>query len=229
MKSIGKKIFGLALVAAGIIAILVITGVISLDISYEGWWAFFIIIPCFCGLFSGKDIIGSLIGMSVGVLLFLSARGVIAWGEIWKLLLAVVAIGIGIKLIFNLKGNNRCSELKDFCINENGVNIRHIENCFGQQKLSFEGEKVEGLSIENSFGTTILDLRKAVIENNLSIYVDIAFGGVEILIPDGFAVKTGVNSGFGGVCDKRVNTAVDAEKPTIVIAGKCGFGGLTLR
>lgn len=227
VKRTAKTIFGLALIAAGIIGILAFSGIINLTFSIDGWWTLFIIIPCFASLFTGKDIIGSLIGMSVGVLLLLAARGIIPWNTIWMYLLAVVAIGIGIKLVFNI---GHCSSgFRDVkSVVEDGKEIRCMENCFGYQKISFSGEKIEGLRIKNSFGSVCLDLRGSIIERDLDIKVELAFGGLEILTPEGCPVKTAVSSGFGGVADKRLHRE-DSSKPVIFVTGNCGFGGIVLR
>ncbi|MGN1234011.1 MAG: LiaF transmembrane domain-containing protein [Candidatus Cryptobacteroides sp.] len=228
MKQTLKTVFGLALIAAGVIGILVFSGVINLSFSIDGWWTLFIIIPCLGSLFSGKDIVGSLMGIGVGVLLLLAARGIIDWSKIWMYLIAVMTIGIGVKMVFNLGYNGCCGvkNLKSTVVD--GKEIRHIENNFGQQKISFTGEKVEGLKVENNFGATCLDLRGAIIDSDIDIKVEVAFGGLEIYIPEGYVVKTAVSSGFGGVSDKRMSQA-DPTKPVIFITGNCGFGGIALR
>ena len=46
MKQTLKTVFGLALIAAGVIGILVFSGVINLSFSIDGWRTLFIIIPC---------------------------------------------------------------------------------------------------------------------------------------------------------------------------------------
>ena len=88
-------------IAAGIVAILCVSGVIDFNFSIYGWWALFIIIPCLVSLLCGKDPIGSLVGIGVGILLMLAARGVIEWSSIWIFILAAVAIGIGLKILFS--------------------------------------------------------------------------------------------------------------------------------
>ena len=52
MKRTLKTVFGLALIAAGVIGILAFSGVINLTFSIDGWWTLFIIIPCFASLFT---------------------------------------------------------------------------------------------------------------------------------------------------------------------------------
>ena len=48
------------------------------------------------------------------------------------------------------------------------------------------------------------------------------------MTPEGCPVKTAVNSGFGGVGDKRTHKE-DSSKPVIFITGNCSFGGIVLR
>ena len=77
-----QTIIGLMFIAAGIVAILCVSGVIDFNFSIDGWWALFIIIPCLVSLLCGKDPIGSLVGIGVGILLMLAAIGVIEWSSI---------------------------------------------------------------------------------------------------------------------------------------------------
>ena len=79
MKQSLKIIIGLALIAAGVLWLLNILGVLCFSFSTRGWWALFVIVPCLFGLVNDKDKVGPCIGIGVGVLLLLAARDVITW------------------------------------------------------------------------------------------------------------------------------------------------------
>lgn len=227
MKNTFKIICGLALIAAGLLWLLHILGVISFDFSLKGWWALFIIVPCIFGLFNDKDKVGPCIGIGWGVLLLLAARGVISWNMMWQIGLALMIIGFGLQMLL-LKGcRHTCvSELKT--ISREGKEIRRIESAFGKQELSFAGEKFEGADVESSFGALILDLRGAIIEEDVCIQLEASFGAVTIIVPEGLCVKTAVSSGFGGVTDNR-RIKSDSGTPVLFVTGKVSFGGVEIK
>ena len=227
MKQAFKIILGLALIAAGVLWILSITGVLSISFSTKGWWALFIIIPCLFGLINDKNKIGPCIGTGVGVLLLLAAREVITWQMMWQIGLALVVIGFGVQLLFFKKLNNHgVCEIRN--ISRDGKDIRHIETSFGKQSLSFAGEKFEGADVQSSFGGLTLDMNGADIADDAFIDLNVGFSGVTIIVPESLSVKIAVTSGFGGVSDNRRNK-VDNGSPTLFITGKVGFGGLEIR
>ena len=228
MKKSLKIILGLALIAAGILWMLNILGVLHFTFSTQGWWALFIIVPCLFGLVSDRDKFGPLIGLCIGVLLFLAARGTITWQMMWQLFLACLAVGFGLKILF-FKGifhNHEVSTVET--VNREGRTIRRIESSFGKQDLSFAGEKFEGADVEASFGGVSLNLRGAEIDDQAFINLNVGFSGVTIIVPEGQAVRVSVNSGFGGVADKR-RTKVSSGTPLLIITGKVGFGGVEIR
>ena len=58
--------------------------------------------------------------------------------------------------------------------------------------------------------------------------LNVAFGGVTIIVPDGMPVKLAASSAFGGVSDNRRNK-IDSGSPSLVINGKVAFGGVEIR
>ncbi len=227
MKHSFRTILGILLIIIGVIWILNLAGVPGFDFSTRGWWTLFIILPCLAGLLRGKEIIGSCIGIGIGVLLLLADRGVIGWNTMWQYALALLVVGFGIRILF----------FKNFCdpkvqeyktISRDGKDIRRIESAFGKQHLSFAGEKFEGADVQVSFGGLTLDLRGAEITGEAVIDLSVGFSGVVIIVPEGLAVKTALSNGFGGVTDKRY-TKTDCGEPAIVLIGSVGFGGVEIR
>lgn len=231
MKNTGKVIIGLCLITAGVLWILNIVGVLPFEFSTKGWWALFVIVPCLCALLSDqKDKVGPCIGIGLGVLLLLAARDVISWNMMWQIGVALMIIGFGLQLLL-FKWTGCChpaGECTDTTINRDGKNIRRIETAFGKQDISFNGEKFEGADVETSFGGLTLNLRGAEIADQAFINLNVGFAGVTIIVPDGLAVQTSVNSGFGGLADHRY-TKVNSGTPLLIITGKIGFGGVEIR
>ena len=87
MKNINRVLWGVVLVAVGVLFGLKAMNIIDFDIFFDGWWTLFIIIPSFISLITQRDKTGSIIGLVVGVVLFLASRDIISFAMLWKLLI----------------------------------------------------------------------------------------------------------------------------------------------
>ncbi len=232
MNRTGKIVSGVALLLFGIIWLLEITDVIN--ISFEGWWTVFIIVPCLIGFFSFKDKAMSLIGIGTGVLLLLATRNIIAWNDFWKYMICMIAIIWGCVLVFSRKlFVNGCTpdkqtikELKH--VNQDGRTIRQISTRFGKQLFEFSSQRFEGATVQTCFGFVGLDLRNADILDGAVIDIDCSFGGMEIRVDNNINVKQAIDASFGGVeCNERLFSPENSK--TLYIKGKCAFGGIEIK
>jgi len=83
------------------------------------------------------------------------------------------------------------------------------------------------MDAEAYFGGLTVDLRNAVITQNISIDAIAVFGGVDILLPANVTVKLSDNSMFGGCSKHRNNAAADA--PTVYVNAVAMFGGVEVK
>ena len=98
----GNIIWGIILVAAGIIFALNALEITNIEIFFKGWWTLFIIIPCTVNFITSRnrdDVFGNLFGIAIGVFLLLCARDILDYSMIWKLLLPAVVVIIGFKML----------------------------------------------------------------------------------------------------------------------------------
>ena len=101
MKRSSKIIWGILLIAAGVIFALNALEIASINIFFDGWWTLFIIIPCVAGLFFDKNKIDNLIGIALGVFLLLCCQDILSFSLLWKLVLPALIVIAGIRLIFS--------------------------------------------------------------------------------------------------------------------------------
>jgi len=221
------------LLCLGILVILSLTFVPDINFFFDGWWSLFIIIPCTLGLFTDKKKTGPLFGIGIGVLLLLSAQGVIEWADIWKYMLAFFAIIWGFEMIFGkgfacVSGSNKevADEIK--LLDKSGRRIRALDFSFGSQTLACAGQDFEGADIKVAFGHAKVDLRGANILDGAVVTVNCSFGGAEIIVDPQVAVKVSVNSSFGGVENKKTTVTAENSK-TIYVEGNCSFGGIEIK
>ncbi len=78
------------------------------------------------------------------------------------------------------------------------------------------------------FGGVELDLREAIIEEDIVINATVAFGGIDISVPGNVNVKVSNIPIFGGVSNKAGRT-YNESLPTIYVNSTCMFGGIDIK
>ena len=61
MKKLNNILWGIVLIAVGVIGALNAFNLTHIDIFFNGWWTLFIIVPCSIGLITDHDKVGNLI------------------------------------------------------------------------------------------------------------------------------------------------------------------------
>ncbi|QDH77539.1 hypothetical protein FKX85_00170 [Echinicola soli] len=90
---------------------------------------------------------------------------------------------------------------------------------------NFKGGKVSAI-----FGGTEIDLTQADLSENAVLSVEVAFGGVKLLMPPHWDLKMGVTNIFAGVEDKRMYPQSTGESNKVLtITGTVLFGGLEIK
>lgn len=228
MKNFSSIMWGLVLVALGVILGGNAMGWFNIDVFFDGWWTLFIIVPCTIGFLTKPgERIGHLIGLAVGVILLLACLDVVAFDNLWKLIFPAVIVIVGLCMIFkNLfahKFNAAAAKLSEK-INKDD----EIGAVFAGQDINMNGEEFKGKNLSAVFGGIKLDLRKAKIKEDAVINASAIFGGVEIFVPDDVVVITKSNSIFGGVSNKTNNNPKEGA-PTIYVNGTGIFGGVEIK
>lgn len=100
---INPMIVGIILIAAGIIWGGNALGLFQITLFFKGWWTLFIIVPCAYALIkNGPDIL-NIIGLIIGILLFLSARNILPGGFFGKLIVPIILIVAGAGVLLGKK------------------------------------------------------------------------------------------------------------------------------
>lgn len=227
MKSI---IWGIVLVALGVLLGGRAAGLFDFDVFFDGWWTLFIIVPCFIGLLTEKGArVGNMIGLGVGVLLLLACQDVIAFDMFWKLLVPGIIIIIGLALIFkNLFAKQFNDKVKDLKKDLKDAEANESVAAFSGQNINMDGEELKAKKITAVFGGYKLDLRGAKINKEAIIEATAVFGGIEIMVPEKCIVKIKSNSAFGGFKNNHKDSG-DDDAPIIYINGSAVFGGIEVK
>lgn len=225
MKKISSVIWGIVLIAAGVLFALNALDITDINVFFDGWWTLFIIVPSAVGLFTEREKTGNIIALIGGVFLLLCCRDVISFSTFWKLFVPAVIVILGLKMVFNGLFGNKANEIMEKIKKEGGepkVGCATFSGC----DLNYDGEVFEGAELTAVFGGVKCDLRRAVIEKDCAVQVSAIFGGVDILVSDNVNVKVNANCIFGGISNK---TAAHKDAPTLFVNGTCMFGGVEIK
>lgn len=220
MKNCKNIILGIILIVVGVWFGLYATGVVKVNLLFDGWWTLFIIIPSFLGLFDEDGRTGSLIGLFAGVLLLLSCQDVLNFDIVLKLIVPCVLIVTGLTFIF--KGKIKIKNIE----NVKAVGETNYNATFSGQNLDFSKEEFTGTKLDAVFGGIKCDLRNAIINDDVVIEASAIFGGITILVPKDVNVKITSTSIFGGVDGK---SKMDKPGKTIYVNATCLFGGVEVK
>ena len=222
---ISNLLWGLVFIVVGVIFGLNALNITNIDLFFDGWWTLFIIVPCFIDLFKDKNKTGNIIGLIIGLSLLLASLDIINFEIVWKLLIPIIFVIIGLSFIFKDLFNNKVKqEIKKLTKDDNE------EYCatFASQQVDFSNEKFTGGTFTAVFGGVKCDLRNSIIKDDVLINCSAIFGGITIYVPDNVNIKINATPIFGGVSDERKNKNKD-NKVTIYINATALFGGVEIK
>ena len=111
--------------------------------------------------------------------------------------------------------------------NENAIDSVSI---FGGTKKNIISKEFKGGYVTNIFGGADINLMQADIQGTAMIDITQVFGGIKLIVPAHWNIKSEIVCVFGGIDDKRLLTkeAPDASK-VLILKGNCVFGGIDIK
>jgi predicted membrane protein len=247
----GAVIFGIILVAAGVIFAGNELGAWSIRLFFDGWWTLFIIIPCLISMIQNGFNAGNIIGLCIGLFFLLQQQNFFWFHEYRKLIFPIIIVLLGLLIIFKHNDNhmvhhqpvydepiNNADQNKDAENKEAGNQQQfnpHFQDpsrivkmmaLFSGQDYESTHQPFHGADLKAFFGGVDLDIRNAIIDKDVRIDALCAFGGIDILVPENIAVKVQSTAIFGGVDNMaKYNTG----SPCVYIYCTCVFGGIDIK
>lgn len=219
-----RNMWGICLILIGVGLLINFLGIFDIFVLFAGWWTLFIIVPALIDLFTKENKTGSLMVLSVGIALLLQQQHLVSTGMIWKILLAMFIIVLGINVIFFKNNNFETDVSKEI---KNNAGLDSFTAFFSGTKRVYNNEKFEGADVSAIFGGVKLDLSEAIIDNDVIISASAIFGGCEIRVPRDVNVKISGSSILGGVDNKVERYSEDFN--TIYIKYNTLFGGIEVK
>ncbi|WP_066715368.1 LiaF transmembrane domain-containing protein [Clostridium sp. Marseille-P299] len=101
---------------------------------------------------------------------------------------------------------------------------------FSGKDIRFDNKEFRGAALSTIFGGIELDLRNAIINENVVIDAKAILGGIDIFVPNYVRVSIDCTPILGGVDDKtRTPLGANESTPTIFINATCVLGGIDVK
>lgn len=222
--SVGNLFWGILLVVIGLGFAGNVFGLWNFELFFAGWWTLFIIVPCAISMIQNGIQLWNTIGLGIGVLLFVSQQGYFNGQLLGDLIFPIIIIAIGLSIMFKEKLSKNAKQIQS--MNKDG--LTDYSAVFGGQELNFPGDEFKGASLTAIFGSINLDLRQAIINEDIYVSTTAVFGGVEIMLPNNVRVEISSTPIFGGISNKA-NKPLGENPPTIYINSTNIFGGTEVK
>lgn len=208
----------------------------------------------------GEDKTGYVLGLVIGLCFLINAQNFSFHIDFGPMLLALLCLVIGIKLIFPNKNKRKGkhihvnihsgSEREHDWREEEQANTEsdsetyrephiqasksdgyvNISAVLGGKEVRMDNEVFTGADITAVIGGAELDLRNAIINEDVFINVTTVMGCVEIYLPANVKVVTdNCTAVLGGVDVSRAYANIPAmDAPKVIISGSCVMGGVDI-
>ncbi|WP_162036808.1 LiaF transmembrane domain-containing protein [Chengkuizengella sediminis] len=229
----GKYMFGIIVIIMGVFLLLNSTEIIDLNLGYlfRNFWPLILVFLGILNMLNHSNSKSSgLILLTIGVffqLRILDVFNIFDYASFWPVILIIIGIWImfsrGDKTYkgYNPKKGKSNVDSKD-SINTIGA--------FSGSDLKNVSQNFKGGSMVVAFGDVNLDLRDANIsQDGVTIDVVVAFGGADIIVPEGWNIELKGTPIFGDWRNKTYNRSSNSEAPTLILDCVIVFGGLEIK
>lgn len=213
-------IAGSAIIIFGLATLLGSLGVFNFGDVFGTWWPLLVILGGLLVLAStSRQYVWGIIIILAGVGWQLEALDVIDF-SVWQLFWPLVLIGAGWSIVRNRDGSERREERHE--------NASDISVFLGGIETRNDSADYAGGKISTVLGGSTLDLRKATIKKEATLEVFAMMGGVEIKVPEGWAVDSQITPVMAGVENKTLARASD-KAPVLRLVGTVFMGGVEIK
>lgn len=216
MRNISDILWGIVFIAVALIAALHFLDIWTFPF-FDGWWTLFIIVPSLIAITKKEDRTMGAVGLIIGILLYLSSNDFIDFDIIWKIVVVIVLLAIGLSLI---RGSKKRPELNP--------DSNEVTAIFSGSEVYYEESKeFNGCDCKAIFGGVDVDLRDVKLNSNVQINAMAIFGGIEIRVPRNVNVEVDSTGIFGGSDNHIINSP--ENEFTIYINSIAAFGGVEIK
>lgn len=214
--SLSRLAFGIGFTVVGVAALLGAFDIINFWEIFRTYWPLGLIAIALVLLVENlrQNYFWAIILLTIGVAAQLNLLGIIDVG-FWQLFLPLIAIAIGLSILFQRAHITTSSD--------SSLTAIMSESNTKNESKDYRGDKVTAV-----MGSCVIDLRKARIKKEATIEVFSLMGGIAIRVPDGWTVKTSLTPIMAGVDNKTPSSKKD-KLPVLNIVGTIVMGGIEIK
>ncbi len=218
-------ILGLIIIFVGIYFGGRVLGFWDWDISFEGWWTLFIIVPGVLSVITSGPHIFNITVTGCGILMLLDEQHILRDELGYKLIVPLIIIAVGAGIVFKKTaqpvgdGNNGLFS---------GNKDENFFAIFGGNSPQFTGTNFRGANTYAVFGGIDLKLMNATITRSCKINAYSIFGSTDIYLPNNVKAVVTCTPVFGGV-ENHFISSTEEKAPVVNIRSVCVFGGTTIK
>ena len=241
-KDYSKLLWGLVIVAVGIIFSGNVLNWWNINVFFPGWWTLFLIVPGVLSICKSGFSWGSSILVIIGGVLLIDCLDVINTRMIWKLIIPILIIALGISIIISFFRNDKDEEKEKVTFEteykkseSNGASTEYNSSqypnfsvVFASKEFKLTNSDLKGVKVEGVFSGIVIDLRDANITNDIIFDISNIFSGVDIYVPEDVNVETRSGTPIIGGLSYRENKNI-AGAPKIKIKYTSIFGGIDIK
>ncbi|CAL9502581.1 hypothetical protein SUDANB95_03443 [Actinosynnema sp. ALI-1.44] len=206
---------GLVLVALGLFGVLDALDVLDAG-DVLGWWPLGVVGLGVVTMLAQRHVsLGPVVVAAIGLVLLADARDWASGGLWWPVVLVLVGGAILTGLLRHRSTDHRDESTTPVVL-------------FGGTKVRNRSEHLTHADVSAVFGGATLDLRGAHIDREADVDALALFGGVQVLVPEGWRVALGGLPVFGGYDDNTVQHP-DPDAPLPRVNATAVFGGVEVR
>ena len=221
---------GLILVIVGTVVLLDHMGLISSDRLWKFWPVLLLVLGVIKLVQPYNRVFGAVLAL-VGALFLLNSLGYtrLSWWDMWPIAL----ICAGLMLIWNRFEMPKLPKLPPMTSSAGPNDINEFA-LFGAVERRITVGNFTGGTASATFGGVELDFRSADIEGEQAVlYLEAIFGGIELTVPDRWAVVYEGQSIFGGFSDETRPPLPEVPgappKKRIILRGRAVCGGISVK
>jgi predicted membrane protein len=219
-KQIARIGTGLIILAIGVGTLLGSLNIINFSANVLDWWPLLVIATGLMILLANpRQFVWPLIIIGAGVLLQLRELDIVNF-HVWRVFWPILIIAFGLSVIFNRTHSHKNVTKKE---------LDEQTAVFAGSKIKNESKDYKGGNLTAIFGGVELDLREADIKTEATVNISAIFGGVTLLVPLGWTVKSKIMPIAGGVENKTVTVKDKKNGPVLYLAGDVFCGGVEVK
>lgn len=212
--------FACLLIALGGLWLFDAAGTIDAGATIDQWWPVAILVLSVVAAVTERRLsLGPAMLFVVGVLLLVDQLDAVDVGAyVWP----VIAVLAGIWLLVS---HARTAQFR-----EHGGARQDVVALLGASESKNRSDHFRHANVSAVFGGATLDMRGAHPDPGASVDALAVFGGVDLVVPDGWRVQMSGLPIFGGYEDKTRRTIdLGPDAPTLKVAATAVFGGVTVK